>query len=383
MPQAFAAFTGNYTLGDLEILHKEGNITEFMAHARDVRPSDRGRHWTQMVQDMAIQLVDKHLKKAEYPQEDFELIEDLSLWPSLKGDEFFQTKRAAFGERYLLSCIEAEKSAEKFSKTTSPCLKSLYNFWNNTPNIPASVDLGLRLGEMVRKNADDTANDAELWSFVSRATISSASEFFCQKEIVFEALEKKIQNILIKKTSDEFFSQELQSMANTDCWKKIIPSFEKELLSFNQDKATLAFRVLKAKGALTNEKKDLFMANYILNGPDNGDLFNEAWTELKNLGQNYKRREIVFEKIKRMDPLPGKVFTTQDPKRKQVLIDYILLNFPEFIDHYAKTCLSYVKGKGSFPKGNPTMECRELVKSSKNNRILNENIFQELSSYLK
>ncbi len=377
--KALAAFTGNYTLGDLETLHKEGNVAEFMLHARDVRPSDRGRHWTEMVQDMAIQFLDQRLKKAEYPQEDFLLIEDLATWPSLKEDEFFQTKRAAFGERYLLSCIEAEKAQEKYSQATSPCLKALYNFWNNTPNIPASTDLGVRLGEIVRKNA----NTDELWSFYARAAKSPAAEFLCKKEALHEAIQKKIATILAKKISDDEFAQELQSLANSDCWNKLIPAFEKQLTSSNKDDASLAFFVLKTKGFMANDKKDLFMATYFLNGPDNGTLLNEAWNELKNIGQDYKRRTAVLESIKRLDPLPGKVFAIEDPKRKQVLLEYISLNFPEYVDHYAKTCLAYVRGAASFPMGNPTIECRELLKTSKNGRILNDKVLNELSTYLK
>lgn len=377
--QAYAAFSGNYTLGDLEALHKEGNLNEFMTHARDVRPSDRGRHWTEMVQDMAIQFIDKRLKKAEYLQEDFDLIEDLATWPALKEDEFFQTKRALFGERYLLSCIEAEKAQEKFSQTSSPCLKSLYNFWDKTPNIPVATDLGMRLGEIVRKN---TTTD-ELWSFFAKAANSPAAEFLCKKEVLHEAISRKIATLINKQISDSIFTQELQSLANSDCWNKLIPAFEKQLTSSNKDDAGIAFLVLKTKGVLAPEKKDLFMTTYFLNGPENGSLLNEAWNELKNIGQDYKRRTSVLENIKKIDPLPGKIFALEDQKRKQVLLDYMTLNFPEYVDHYAKTCLAYVKGLNSFPMGNPTMECRELLKSSKNGHILNDKIQTELSTYLK
>lgn len=379
LTQAFAAFTGNYTLGDLEALHKEGNFTEFMAHARDVRPADRGRHWTEMVQDMAIQLIDQRVKKAEYPEEDFKLIEDLASWPPLKEDEFFQTKRAAFGERYLLSCIEAEKAQEKYSEATSPCLKAIYNFWNNTPNIPITTDIGVRLGEIVRKNASPD----DLWSFFTRAANSPAAEFLCKKEALQTALKSKIKKILRKNIDDLELTVEIKSLANSDCWSQVIPGLEKELTSPNKEDAQVAYKVLQGRGLLGNQKKDLFLAAYLLNGPENGEFFNQAWNEFQKMGQDYKRRENILESLKKIDPLPGKVFAIEDTKKRQVLLDNLALNFPEYIDLYAKTCLAYVKGSQSFPNGNPTMECRELLKSAKNTKILNEKVLNELSTQLK
>lgn len=350
-----------------------------MAHARDVRPSDRGRHWTEMVQDMAIQLIDQRLKKAEYPQDDFNLIEDLASWPSLKEDEFFQTKRAAFGERYLLSCIEAEKAAEKYSPTTSPCLKAIYNFWNNTPNIPVSTDLGVRLGEIVRKNTSDD----ELWSFFSRAANSPAAEFLCKKEALYDALKGKVRRLISKNIPEKEFIDELHNLANRDCWTKVMPLFERELTSSNKDDAHVSFMVLKGKGSLDHSKRDLFLATYFLNAPENGELFNEAWNELKNISQDHKRREAILENIKKLDPLPGKVFSIEDPKRRQVMLEYIGQNFPEYLDHYAKTCLAYVKGNQDFPMGNPTIECRELVKRPLSSKLINEKTLIELSTRLK
>ena len=349
-----------------------------MAHAQDVRPSDRGRHWTQMVQDMAIQLIDQRIKKAEYPEEDFKLIENLASWPPLKEDEFFQTKRAAFGERYLLSCIELEKALEKYSESTSPCLKAIYNFWNNTPNIPITTDIGVKLGEIVRKNASPD----NLWSFFTRAANSPAAEFLCKKEALQTALKAKIKTIIKKNIDDSELIVEIKSLANSDCWTQVIPSLEKDLTNPNKEDAQVAYMVLKGRGLLSNQQKDLYLTAYLLNGPENGALFNQAWNEFHQIGEDFKRREGVLSALKKIDPLPGKVFALEDEKKRQVLVDYLALNFPEYLDHYAKTCLAYVKG-ATFPNGNPTVECRELLKSAKNSKFLNDKILNELSSRLK
>ena len=38
---------------------------------------------------------------------------------------------------------------------------------------------------------------------------------------------------------------------------------------------------------------------------------------------------------------------------------------PEYLDYYARTCLEYLEGKKVFPRGNPTLHCKELFKEAK------------------
>ena len=38
-------------------------------------------------------------------------------------------------------------------------------------------------------------------------------------------------------------------------------------------------------------------------------------------------------------------------------------NFPEYLDHYASECTKYYGGKQSFPQGNPTVHCQDLMNS--------------------
>ncbi|MCO4754768.1 MAG: hypothetical protein KC478_09800, partial [Bacteriovoracaceae bacterium] len=43
-----------YDIKDLEVLESNKSYREFLDHALDIRPSDRKKQWTEMVNNMAV-----------------------------------------------------------------------------------------------------------------------------------------------------------------------------------------------------------------------------------------------------------------------------------------------------------------------------------------
>ena len=118
-----------YTLQDLEVLAQEGAHEEFFAHALDVRPSERQETWKSMVSTMADGLSRKVLAKSNLSESDFNKIEELYKWPSLKTDDIFRTRRQAIGIRFLQNCL----------KETNPCWDKVRAFWETDKTDPDTL----------------------------------------------------------------------------------------------------------------------------------------------------------------------------------------------------------------------------------------------------
>src|SRR5687768_6796812 len=87
-----AGARAGYTLADLEVLSREGSHAEFFAHALDVRPSERGAAWKEMVSKMGG-VYSKELRDKGMARDDFKRMEELYRWPALKTDEVFRARR--------------------------------------------------------------------------------------------------------------------------------------------------------------------------------------------------------------------------------------------------------------------------------------------------
>jgi hypothetical protein len=91
----------------------------------------------------------------------------------------------------------------------------------------------------------------------------------------------------------------------------------------------------------------------------------------------------IFKTLKKLDPLPGEVFSSNDKEKREAVINLFASNFPEYVDHYAKTCVNFLKGIGEFPRGNPTLYCNELYSASKSKRWISQPLKTQYSSLKK
>ena len=136
---------------------------------------------------------------------------------------------------------------------------------------------------------------------------------------------------------------------------------------------------MKAYKIISNDIESYYLTLFMLRGPFVGSTFNYAWKNLEKLGSSPKVRAQVMKRLISQNFLPGNIFSLKDSSRKSAIIKLLVDNMPEYIDSYARTCIAYYKGNKSFPMGNPTMECQDLVSLVKKKRILPLNLKNQLS----
>ena len=125
----------------------------------------------------------------------------------------------------------------------------------------------------------------------------------------------------------------------------------------------LGFQILKSQNKAEKGLTDFFHALYLLERPSQGELFNYAWNGIKELGSSPDRREDVMREMKKLDPLPDQLLGSLDQTKKRAILNHFKANFPEYLDFYNTQCTHFYSGKGSFPRGNPTMRCQDLMSS--------------------
>ena len=124
-------------------------------------------------------------------------------------------------------------------------------------------------------------------------------------------------------------------------------------------------------------RKNLYLVEQFLQNDNlNHSEIDESLKSLNTVALDHTLREMVLKKIKTYDPLPGKLFL-QTSKSGVGRVRILARKFPEMIDLYARTCLSYLKGEKEFPRGNPTPECHELFKLSKTLDILPKSFIKQ------
>ena len=73
----------------------------------------------------------------------------------------------------------------------------------------------------------------------------------------------------------------------------------------------------------------------------------------------------MLNNLNKIDPLPDELFAMPNLKKTKILLKLIQNNIPEYINHYATTCINFLTGATPFPNGNPTVSCQEFFKNYK------------------
>lgn len=346
-----------YSLADLEVLVEEQGHEEFFRHALDIRPSERQEAWKTMVSKMADGLTRKLLQKSEIGRKDFLKVEELFTWPSLKTDDVFRTRRQEVGLRFIRACLKNE----------NPCWDDLKKFWELDKTDPETA---FKLAELT---ANLKSSPISSWSFLEISLKSSLSEFYCKKEFVMNALWGKIEMDYIKLGPEGDLMKKIDQTVHPDCLPTLIGEARKRLYRPEkiQDRE-LSFQVLKSQLKADQETTDFFYTVYLLDNPSQGELFNYSWNRVRELGGTVSRRESVLKKLKSLDPLPDSILGSLDQTKKRVVLQHFKTYFPEYIDYYTDQCVNYYGGIGSFPAGNPTIQCQNFMSSELAPLILDE-----------
>lgn len=339
-----------YSMADLEALEGQKSYREFFEHALDILPSLRGDVWQQMVADMAVGLIDFKTQRQDYKKQSWDKIEELSLWPVLQSDEFFQTKRRRYFLSFIKKCLESQENSQ------SECVKDIRRYWANSFK---NIDLGLQIAELIEKHS----LELNPWDYLSKAPKSELSHFYCERPILQSHLVGQLgDKVKDASVAIDKWPEHIDELMNKDCWEKLTPNLKQALMARSTPQLTkdLIYQLLKSKKVIEQEQEDLFLTVYLLEGPIVGDTFNLAWTRLSKISEDYERREVLLKNIKQIDPLPGALFASPNAQKRDVIMRHIHQHFPEYFPHYAQTCLNYMSGQGEFPRGNPTIQCSDF-----------------------
>lgn len=354
---SFLAQATTYELADLEILVQEGAYSEFFAHALDIRPSERQDKWKAMVIKMGDGLGQKILKQTEITKKDYVQIEELFNWPTLKADDVFRLRRNQIGMSYLKTCLKGE----------NPCWNDVKSFWEKDKS---DTDTAIKIAEMSLSYPNSSI---ATWSLLETALKSPLSEFYCKKPFVMDALWGKIEMDYIKLGVEGDLMVKIDQTIHPDCVPILVQEARKRLFSppktFDRE---LSFQILKSQLKADQSTMDFFYTVYLLENPSQGELFNYSWNRVRELGGTVTRRELVLKKLKSLDPLPDSILASLDEKKKRVVLNHFKIYFPEYLDFYSDQCIEYYGGKGSFPSGNPTMQCHNFMKSELAPQIIDQ-----------
>ncbi|TNF29529.1 MAG: hypothetical protein EP319_07030 [Deltaproteobacteria bacterium] len=358
---------GYYTIKDLEVLEQNRNAKEYLEHAHDIRPSERNDHWKKMTQHMAVVFTSKMIEGRLFNRENFQFIEKINLWPTLTEDEFFQIKREGFHSGYFTQCLKKNED--------TVCKLELLTAWASSRKDPDKAVEYLGMFKNLDKKEEAL--------FLSRVLNSNISAFLCKKPVILDLTVKRLINQAALETDAVKFKTWNEEFMNQDCWNQIRPVFDESLMGSSSYHREQSFKVLEARGDLIDIEKSVFLISYILDEPKVGRLFNLAWNELKQIGKNNNYRRRVLARMKNMDPLPGRLFHLIDENKKSILLTQLDRNFPEYLDHYSRTCLDYLEGKKEFPRGNPTPNCQKIFADKVVSPVINQGLKLRYSAIKK
>ncbi|MES2525724.1 MAG: hypothetical protein V4598_01500 [Bdellovibrionota bacterium] len=353
-----SAWGNAYNLADLTVLAQEGPYQEFLDHAHDIRPSERGDEWKSMVIKMALKHANFTLTQTPVSQSAFNKTEELYRWPVLRADDVYRARRTEIGVRYLKTCLNSE----------NPCWSDLQSFWKEDSSDP---DMAVSLAEMVKDKKDAPYT---LWTLLEKPLKTPFSEFYCKKDFVMTALWEKLSVDYLKLGINGNFLTKIEETIHADCLPILVSESKKRVFQPNQEgDRELGFEILKSTGKADRKLRDFFYTLYLLEHPSQGELMNLAWNNLQELGKSSVRREVVLEEMKNLDPLPDQIMGSMDSTKRRVVLRHMKANFPEYFDYYSEQCVSYYGGTTKFSKGNPTMKCQDLMNSDLATEILPEN----------
>ncbi len=337
----------SYTLEDLKVLAQENNYNEFIAHALDIRPGQRNDWWKENIRIMAKKYIEERIAQKDFSQTTYQQVSTLSTIPAIREDEFVTQRREVYLRSYLKNCFIS--SSDKME-----CFRKLNLFWDSTASSINRPEIALELAALLESNHIRI----DRWKYYQAITTGQAAIFYCQREEIKDEIMTQLVSEFNRTSDLEKFFSRIKDIANDQCLEKILPELTQELSSEEIARAEMSYRLLLKNKLLNAEQSAAFLVSFIMMGPIVGETFNQGWNMVENLGKNYTLRMKVMAELKKYDPLPDGLINSANIKKRDLLLDLMNKNFPEYLDFYAATCLDYLEGKRVFPNGNPTKYCR-------------------------
>jgi hypothetical protein len=339
-------------LADLEALYAEKNYAEFLAHAKDIAPSLRDQHWRQMVEAMATGSVRELMTTEQFTAVKFDSMEALLGFQNLRTSTLFLKAREEAGVFLLKKCFEGAK--------TLRCDERLLAFFKAGAQ---TATLGLKLVHLLKDaNISWRSEYLQILSVIAKSADTDVS---CDDPVVASALINEMAAWPYSVWDDKVATSKISELMNAKCWIELVPQLKKAAFSRNESLRVPALSSLMVKKAMSQGEQDAALIFNLLENPVQGALFNNSWNLLEAFSRSHRRRQDCLRLLIAFDPLPGKIFSSPNVQKRNTLLDRLSDDFPEYLDHYSKTCLDYMTGKKTFENGNPTPNCRDLFTASK------------------
>jgi hypothetical protein len=384
---AFSQASPLYTLKDLSVLEHEKNFEEFLTHVNDIRPSERLKLWKDMYQSMAIEMVDYKLKTRDFSINTYKHIESIARSSAMNEDAFFQLKRSMYAKKFLSECYKqaVEKANPGKFEFVKTCDAELSSFWYFSKKDP---DIGLELAKMVELYP----SSVKTWPFYQTAVNDSINSLYCEKPDVQRAIITKLTQESFDKDFDGNYKNLIKRFIPEKCFVKVVAPLRLALqstITSGLDKE-MAMNLLSAKGLLTKDEEDLYAILYLLDGPVVGDKMNMAWKKVENLSSQFDKRQKLLNEIKKLPLIPDKIFADAILPRNKAIINLFAKNFPEYLNFYGESCVSYLENKSdtagniaSSTQCNEFLKAARIVKKNENTEWVSDSIDMKYSSLRK
>lgn len=352
-----------YDLKDLEVLEKEKNFEEFLLHVNDIRPSERGKHWKEMFQTMAMGLVDYKIKTRDFSLSTYRQIETIARSSAMNNDEFFQLKRSLFAKKYFTECFKRVSLLSESPKKDADinlCETELTTFWYFSKKDP---DVGLDLAAIL----ENSQSSVKTWPFYERAVKDSIAQFYCKKSQIQQAVMAKLYEESFNSEFDGNYKRLVQRIIPDTCFDELVGPLKASLTSIKSNglNKEMALNILEAKGKLSQDELDLYAILFLLDGPVVGDKMNIAWKKVEALGENYPKRQKLLAQIEKLSLIPDKIFKDPNLPRHKAILNLFAKNFPEYLNYYGTTCIKYINHESSTPLNvSSSFQCHEFLKAA-------------------
>jgi hypothetical protein len=336
-----------YTLQDLKILSQEKQFEEFFNHFHDLSPKERSAEWVQLTQSAVTDWLKTLQTKKYLSFKDYSWLQKLAQDATVQKTFLFTQRRRELSLRWLKNCFQEQGSSHP------ECWTHLIHFLYDPP---VDMDAIPALWAMIEEWQTDEAlklplmqklRPLDVWSALLQTELASDH---CRKASVQELL----WNELLK--TDQI--PDLLTLAHRDCWPSLS---SKALLKFKKGaqlkELKIAQAILKLTGSWSKNLEEIyyFQAYFETHGPS--DELNLSWNFLKALEKSPQKRVALLQALKEWDHYPDQLFIHSSVNVKKTFSAHLKNSFPEYIDHYAQTCLAFYAQARPFPSGNPAQNC--------------------------
>lgn len=351
-----------YEFTDLEILSKQGPYAEFFEHIYDIRPAKRDEAWLKLARSTSEKYVRQLLERKKIDDETWQQLQEIAGQYYNKENDALSMAMASYGLALVRSCFQ--------NKQFSECYQLAKEVLATKNEVQLAHDLGKLVHDHQLKSPHEKGHLVEkVWPFYAVMAKTTISEFYCDKDY--------FQDIVLSKINEEIQNKKATELKNTvfklvhqDCWKKLASSIKDQLKQSHSEPEL--YRILMETDSLGPDEMITYSIIYLIQRPSQGSVLERSWSNLMKIKEDYTKRQEVLTQLKKLDPLPGKIFASSDDKRSLVIVKNLANFFPEYVDHYVQTCMKYYASEVDFPNGNPTMECNGLFDMAKKIDILPE-----------